>query len=94
MMTTCKTIKKSRPNGWRLSLAEHAGDGDTVYIVFGPEDEPDEGQEFVTLSEANAYYEEQVLILAKTPNWEAQAAYDEAYGTDNGYAPWQYNQER
>lgn len=26
-------------------------------------------------------------------NWKAQAAYDEKWGTINGYAPWQYNQE-
>jgi hypothetical protein len=26
-------------------------------------------------------------------NWKLQAEYDEEWGTDNGYAPWQYTRE-
>ena len=105
-MTKRKTLKRSRPNGWDLSLVkftetpghgEDYVDAEVYYVVFGPDDDdqnPDDGQEFDTLAEAEVYYEAQVLVLSKTPNWEAQARYDEANGTINGYAPGQYNLER
>lgn len=39
------------------------------------------------LAKARAYYAERVAKLRDTPNWEAQARYDEEHGTVNGYDP-------
>lgn len=107
-MAQRKELLHSRPNGWRLCLVlfreddtatyeDHINDGDSVYVVFGPHDDTrdaEDGAEFVTFDEAKTFYQAEFDRLAKEPNWEAQARYDDANGTINGYAPWQYNQER
>lgn len=49
---------------------------------------------FQMFPDAEARYEAEAKRLVTTPNWEAQERYDAANGTINGYAPWQYNQER
>lgn len=66
--------------------AEHTA----VYVVRGPGGMDDE---FEDEAEARAHYEATFARLSVEPNWEAQAAYDDAHGTINGYAPWQYGRE-
>ena len=84
-----KFIEKSAPNGHRISLQQFGDDaGWNTWTVFedlgdGEVDEVD----FDSLDEARAYYANRVAVLTQTPNWEAQARYDEEHGTDNGYDP-------
>lgn len=91
-------IKESKPNGWRLRLVCWTFEGNEPYwTVYGPDADgrdPDDGDQSYSLADAEARYEAEAKRLATTPNWEAQARYDDAHGTINGYAPWQYNQER
>lgn len=86
-------IKTVYPNGHQLTLEaftdesyETPGETETVWVVTGPgaEDYGDEGDEFDSLAEAEAFFETERARLAGTPNWSAQAAYDEQWGTDNG----------
>jgi hypothetical protein len=89
---TRKTLRQSYPNGHHLALVSIEG----VLYVVGPGDDRDEdGHEFEPEDEAAAVaeYEAQRVKLAETPNHRAQAAYDDAHGTDNGYAPWQAMRE-
>jgi len=69
-----KIIKSSRPNGHYIAIVEL--DNNWGYdVVIGNDD-----YEFDTLAGAEEFYEEQRADLAKTPNWEAQASYDEQWG--------------
>jgi hypothetical protein len=58
------------------------------YVVTMPGEHSDDGQEFADEAEAVSYFDAEVARLQDTPNWEAQARYDEAHGTDNGFSPW------
>ena len=93
-MTRPTRLAHCAPNGHRLALyvfhdGGYTGD-QTYYVVAGPDSErPDEGDEYDTEAEARNAYEAEAKRLAKTPNWAAQAAYDEQWGTDNGYASFQ-----
>lgn len=83
------TIKRATINGYVLVLTEDDG----LFLLtegnsFDDYDEPVE-DEFDDRDEAIKQFEHRAEKLRDTPNWEAQAAYDEEHGTDNGYAPWQ-----
>jgi hypothetical protein len=71
-----KTLKKCNPNrhGW-VTLLEYS---DTEFYVVGPEE--DEEASFDNREEAERYYESRRYTLGKTPNWDAQAEYDEQWG--------------
>lgn len=79
------TIKKSNPNRHGYIKLQKEGEGeDTSYFVTEPGNE--EGTEFDgDLQAAERFYNEAVEAWSKTPNWRAQAEYDERHGTDNGY---------
>lgn len=66
-------------------------EGEVVFVVCLPGDDSREGDgaEFDTEEKARVHYDAEVKRLSNEPNWEAQAAYDEQWGTDNGYAPLQ-----
>lgn len=81
-------LYKSRPNGFRLVL-ECEGDLESDSLsVFVTETGDEDGVEFDSdIRAAWEYFCERETELASTPNWEAQARYDEEHGTDNGYDP-------
>ena len=54
------------------------------YDEFGGDDEP---YDYETEAEAKAAFDGFVEEYRDKPNWEAQAAYDEAHGTINGEDP-------
>lgn len=89
------TIKSCRPNGHFLSLLQDPEGYYFVQWVIQDTDDDDEtiDKEFSTLPEAEKFYEEMRKELNDTPNWYAQARYDEAHGTDNGYGPHHYHDE-
>jgi hypothetical protein len=90
---TRKTLKSARPNGHRIALIECTdtsfetpAEYETILLVVGPGCErDDDGDEFDSLVEAEAFYASECKRLASTPNWKAQAAYDAEWGTDNGH---------
>lgn len=94
-------IKKASPNRHGIRIIQ--GEGETGYhveelIEFEDEsywEHADEGNglPFDTLEEATKAFDERVKELSNTPNWAAQEEYDREYGTINGYAPWQYDNE-
>lgn len=77
-----KIIKLRAPNGWRIRIIEDAG----LYVV---QEESggvwEDCGEFTSQENAEALFAEINKRLLDTPNWDKQAAYDEAHGTDNGY---------
>jgi hypothetical protein len=94
-------VKSARPNGHLLRLVhcvdtayETPAEYEHVWFVSGPDCErDDDGAEFDTLAEAEAFFAAEQVRLAEVRNWEAQAAYDAEWGTDNGYAPFQFGRE-
>jgi hypothetical protein len=83
-----RMIEKSRPNGWPLSLQEFDDGENKLWVVFeGLEDNEVDEIDFETYAAAKLHYDARKASLATTPNWEAQARYDEEHGTDNGYDP-------
>lgn len=62
---------------------------DGTFSVYEQDPEGNEPwmSEFTTWADAKRSYDIEVGKMANTPNWEAQAAYDAAHGTDNGYDP-------
>jgi len=96
-----KLIEKCYPNahGW-LKLVHDTScgmewdeEGEHWYVRQPRDEDEDDWTRFATLDEAKAFYDERKTFWCNEPNWEAQAKYDEAHGTDNGYAPWQLNRE-
>lgn len=89
------TLAKANPNGHGLlRLVRFTDeDGSISYYVREPnsQDQDDTVDFDDDLTGAEAYYAERLTFWSKEPNWEAQAAYDERWGTDNGYASWQAN---
>lgn len=91
---TSKTIRTARPNGFPVRLVQHE-QGD--HIAWTVEEYFYEGEgygywddcppDFATLAAATAAFEATCAELSGTRNWRAQAEYDEAHGTDNGYDP-------
>ena len=81
-----KYLKHLRPNGFDIALCEEDG---WYWVCESLDDYDTMDTEFENLEEATVYFDERVKELAETPNWEAQARYDEEHGTDNGYAVWQ-----
>lgn len=77
-------IKQASPNGHRVRLIECDGSYSVEEHIDGWW-EP--GQDYDTLAEAEVTFEGLCAELRQTPNWEAQARYDEEHGTDNGYDP-------
>ncbi len=91
-----KTIlQKCYPNhhGW-LKLVHDRTNGDWYVREPDSDGSADDVTPFDTLEAAQAFYDERAKVWSETPNWKAQAAYDEKWGTDNGYAPWQLGVER
>lgn len=86
-------VEKARPNGHYVGL--WAGDSGEWWAVEEQSDEDEEPYEFEfeSLAEAKAHFDTSCAELRVKPNWEAQARYDEAHGTDNGYALWQHRRE-
>jgi hypothetical protein len=87
-------IKSARPNGWPIRITQ--GDcleGAIWYIEECEDGYWNEVSAHDTLAEAETEFAARVAVLKDIPNWELQARYDEEHGTDNGYAPWQINQE-
>lgn len=92
------TLAKAYPNahGWLKLIRyidtayETGAEYETIWVVVEPHDErDDDGAEFDAEAEARTFYDERLAFWLKEPNWEAQARYDDAHGTDSGYAPWQ-----
>ena len=82
-----KVLKQAAPNGWYVALEE---DGGCYFVIEGDDDVV----EFdIDRDAALNFYDTVVERLRATPNWEAQARYDEAHGTDNGYGLWQSARE-
>lgn len=84
-MDNKETILKSRPNGHPVSLVKCTTDEGTVYYMLN---DPLDSEEFDDEEEARLAYASAVTYWAKTPNWEAQARYDEQWGE-----PTYYNRE-
>ena len=85
-----KVLKQAAPNGWLVRLID---DGEWGYLVEEPDGDESMETEFELLDDAQFYYESAIRRWHETPNWEAQARYDEAHGTDNGYGLWQSARE-
>jgi hypothetical protein len=91
-----KIIKSSRPNRHFVALIE-GGEGDNRYYYVHTSmavvhDEPmEDDYDCEDIVEAARVYEREVKDLSSTGNPQAQAEYDDAHGTVNGYAPWQYS---
>jgi hypothetical protein len=85
-----KILRTASPNGHAVRLVEFEGGGFAVqgYIE---EDEVngywDDGDDFDTLAEAQAHFDEECNRLKDVRNDLAQARYDEEHGTVNGYDP-------
>jgi hypothetical protein len=90
MEVVMKVIRKASPNRFPIRLVEIDG---LFYVEEMEDGYWDSYVEYENLSSATEHFEERVRELAQTPNWEAQAEYDELHGTDNGYAPWDYGRE-
>lgn len=89
-----KVLKECNPNRHgRVRLLEEQVSSGTYWMVQYPGVDEQEEDEFDTLGQAEGFYDAIVKRLSETRNWEAQAAYDDQHGTDNGYAPWQFNRE-
>lgn len=58
-----------------------------VHVVHETDDHWDDGAEYDNWPDAKKAFDDLVAHLAKTPNWDAQAEYDAAHGTDNGCDP-------
>lgn len=56
-------------------------------IVEDPDAWEPEYWDFSTYEQAAKFYDDFVTRQSSTPNWEAQAEYDEAHGTINGEDP-------
>jgi hypothetical protein len=92
---TKTTLAKANPNhhGW-LKLVHHVDQEWEIDSYYVREPNSDGSADDVTdfdddLAAAQAFYDQRLAFWMKEPNWVAQAAYDEAHGTENGYAPWQ-----
>ncbi len=93
---TVQILKSCRPNGHYVALKSATNDylplseQETWYVVSTTlatlDDYDSESEdEYDTLAEAEAAYEEARQDLARLPNWAAQAAYDDEqrrYGRD------------
>lgn len=85
-----KKLASARPNGFDISLwkiwAVTEPEDDAYFVVY--EDTTDgydqDLEEFDLEVNAREYYENRRRVLLGTPNWEAQAQYDEMHGTING----------
>lgn len=87
-------LASARPNGWNISLykiwAKNEPEEDAYFMVYEActdgygEYDGEDDTEFETEAEARKYYEDRLSSLRDTPNWAAQAAYDEQHGTING----------
>lgn len=85
-----RILKQSHPNGWSAYLIAVNG----IYVVAeSPDVYDDAGDEYDTREAAEKGFADLVMELAESPNWEAQAAYDEQWGTINGYPPFNYFRE-
>lgn len=79
-------IKRAAPNGWQVQISTWPGC--STYFVYERVDGEWETQsEHDTLEEAEKAFDSICAELARKPNMQAQAAYDEEHGTDNGYDP-------
>ncbi len=82
-----KIVRRAAPNRHGILMTEMGG---LFYIYDADHDEYDtEPTEFETREAADTAFDAEIRRLRDVPNWEAQAEYDEAHGTVNGYAPWQ-----
>jgi hypothetical protein len=87
-------IKKANPNRHGPVLLEKDEDG--MYWLTEPDADGEMGDPSdlgTDEAAALAMFDKIVKAWRETPNWELQAEYDAAHGTDNGYAPWQYGRE-
>lgn len=94
-MARMEILKTARPNGWYLQLTKwteevHGDDASHEEVVYevGDGDPNCDPDQFDTLAEAEASFEKDVVRLSEVRNWEAQARYDEQWGTDNGFSEW------
>jgi hypothetical protein len=95
-MHKATVIRKASPNRFPIRLAQYGNGVETVFCVeeLDPDGDWDgDAEPFDSLSEAAAFFDHRVKELSATPNWEAQVEYDDANGTVNGYAPWQFRNE-
>lgn len=88
-MTKPTIIKSARPNRYPIRLVSYTNDEgtETVFEVQETDEEGywEEGFSTESLQVAEQAFEKRCKELSQTPNWEAQAQYDEQHGTDNGY---------
>ena len=83
----------ANPNRWGpVALVRALDEGsDTLMTTYVFEDDPDgwepDIRSFASVEEAEAAFNKRVEELRHTPNWEAQAEYDEVHGTINGEDP-------
>lgn len=85
-------VQKACVNG-RLVKLVHDNEAGDWYVREPDIEDVGDCPSFDVFEDAQEYYNQAVKAWRDTPNWELQAAYDEAHGTDNGYAPWQYSRE-
>lgn len=69
-------IKKANPNGHYMTLTRVEQDGEKFYLIEIPDEEFDVDNEI----DAHLEFERLAEVLAKTPNWDAQADYDAEWG--------------
>jgi len=87
-------VAKANPNKWPIRVVKYDDDHGAEWCV----EEVCDGQwedcgTYETEDDAMADFNARVAELRNTPNWEAQAEYDDLHGTDNGYSPWQFSRE-
>ena len=69
-----------------LGLIAHHDGTFSIYEQHSDGDEPWMSEHLEYRAARDAFDRERG-VLAETPNWDAQAAYDTEHGTDNGYDP-------
>lgn len=81
-----KIVEKAYPNGSQVRLLTD-DDGWAVREPDGFLVECDDE------AQARSVFAAVVKEFQNTPNWDAQAAYDDAHGTINGYSEFQFHRE-
>ena len=77
-----KVLLTANPNRHGVCTLEQ--EAETFFVYLAENEDP---WCFDSYTEAKEFWDHNVGELANTPNWEAQAEYDELHGTDNGGDP-------
>ncbi len=84
-----QVLEHANPNRLGLIALVKQVDADLWWFYDATDEDADEAwtNDYSSEAEARSEYETELKRLQNTPNWEAQAEYDEAHGTINGEDP-------